>query len=409
MLASLIASFGDFDSGRGRAPGRRGGGARALAARRRAAAPGGVAHGRGAAPRPRPAATPGDARGQGGGAAHERGAAPRRARRRGGGRHRARRTAAPALHVLPSRALARGARRAHAAHARRALDGGRRARASCCPSRRSPSASSARSARSATPASRTGCRPRAEWAARLASVLAVLYLIFNEGYSATDADPAARRSLCEEAIRLGARAGRRCSPREGEVHGAPRADAAPRRTARCARSDADGALVPARRAGSRALAPRRAPLQGLAACAPPRVPRPRPVPGAGRRSRPPTSSRASGADTPWPTIAALYAELESLAPSPVVRVNRAVAEGRARGPEAGLALLAAPRRRGRRAPARRYQPYHAARADLLRRAGRSAEAAAAYRTALELCRGEPERRFLADRLASLERGTHSRS
>ena len=109
----------------------------------------------------------------------------------------------------------------------------------------------------------------------------------------------------------------------------------------------------------------------------------------------------SGADTPWHTIAALYAELEALAPSPVVRVNRAVAEGRARGPEAGLALLAALEGDDAARLLADYQPYHATRADLLRSAGRSEEAAAAYRTALDLCRGEPERRFLAGRLAAL--------
>jgi len=109
----------------------------------------------------------------------------------------------------------------------------------------------------------------------------------------------------------------------------------------------------------------------------------------------------SGADTPWHTIAALYAELDLLAPSPVVRVNRAVAVGRERGPEAGLALLTALEGDGAARVLAAYQPYHAARADLLRRAGRSEEAAAAYRTALELCRGEPERRFLAGRLAGL--------
>jgi RNA polymerase sigma-70 factor (ECF subfamily) len=109
----------------------------------------------------------------------------------------------------------------------------------------------------------------------------------------------------------------------------------------------------------------------------------------------------TGADTPWRTIAALYAELESLVPSPVVRVNRAVAEGRARGPEAGLAVLAALEEDGDPSRLADYQPYHAARADLLRRAGRTDEAAVAYRTALDLCRGEPERRFLARRLAEL--------
>jgi RNA polymerase sigma-70 factor (ECF subfamily) len=109
----------------------------------------------------------------------------------------------------------------------------------------------------------------------------------------------------------------------------------------------------------------------------------------------------SGAETPWATIASLYAELEALTPSPVVRVNRAVAEGRARGPEAGLALLVALEQGPAARRLAEYQPYHAARADLLRRAGRIPEAAAAYRTALGLSPSEPERRFLAERLAGL--------
>jgi RNA polymerase sigma-70 factor, ECF subfamily len=112
----------------------------------------------------------------------------------------------------------------------------------------------------------------------------------------------------------------------------------------------------------------------------------------------------SGADTPWHTIAVLYAELEALTPSPVVRVNRAVAEGRADGPEAGLALLAELEGNDAAHRLAGYQPYYAARADLLRRAGRTEEAAAAYRTALDLCRGESERRFLAGRLAGLTIG-----
>jgi RNA polymerase sigma-70 factor (ECF subfamily) len=109
----------------------------------------------------------------------------------------------------------------------------------------------------------------------------------------------------------------------------------------------------------------------------------------------------SAGDTPWLTIAALYGELEALAPSPVVRVNRAVAEGRAHGPGAGLALLDSLGSADGAGRLAEYQPYHAARADLLRRAGRTEEAAGAYRFAIALCRGEPERRFLERRLAEL--------
>ena len=240
--------------------------------------------------------------------------------------------------------------------------------------------------------------PESEWARRLDSVLAVLYLIFNEGYSATEAEPAVRRSLCEEAIRL-ARVLAALLPREGEAH-ALLALMLLHDARREARFGDDGASVPLDeqdrlRWHCDELFEGLAALRAAASC-----------PGRGAYQVQAAIAAAhvvapSGADTPWHTIAALYAELEALASSPVVRVNRAVAEGRARGPEAGLALLAALEGGDAARLLADYQPYHATRADLLRRAGRSEEAAAAYRTALDLCRGEPERRFLAGRLAGL--------
>jgi RNA polymerase sigma-70 factor (ECF subfamily) len=240
--------------------------------------------------------------------------------------------------------------------------------------------------------------PESEWASRLDPVLAVVYLIFNEGYSATGADPAARRSLCEDAIRLG-RVLAALLPREGEVH-ALLALLLLHDARRDARVGAGGAFVPLDEQDRRhwrrdELAEGLAALRAAAAC-----------PGRGPYQLQAAIAAAhvvapSGAETPWARIAELYAELESLAPSPVVRLNRAVAEARARGPEAGLALLAALEAGDAARRLADYQPYHAARADLLRRAGRSREAAAAYRTAIELCRAEPERRFLAARLAEL--------
>ncbi len=240
--------------------------------------------------------------------------------------------------------------------------------------------------------------PESEWARRVDSVLAVVYLIFNEGYSATEAEPAARRSLCEEAIRL-ARILAALLPREGEAH-ALLALLLLHDARREARVDADGALVPLDEQDRERW--RRDELrEGLAALRT----------AASCRERGPYQVQAaiaaahvvapSGADTPWHTIASLYAELENLAPSPVVRVNRAVAVGRALGAEAGLTLLASLEDEDAARRLADYQPYHAARADLLRCAGRRDEAAAAYRIALELCRGEPERRFLAGRLAGL--------
>jgi RNA polymerase sigma-70 factor (ECF subfamily) len=240
--------------------------------------------------------------------------------------------------------------------------------------------------------------PEEEWAARLDSVLAVVYLIFNEGYSATGADPEARRSLREEAIRL-ARVLAGLAPEAGEAH-ALLALLLLTDARRDARVGADGALVPldeqdrSRWLGLE-LREGLAAVRAAAACA---------GRGAYQVQAAVAAAHAlarTGAETPWAEIAALYAELEALAPSPVVRVNRAVAEGRARGAEAGLALLA-PLEAGDFARAlAAYQPYHAARADLLRQAGRLPEALAAYRTALALAPGEPERRFLARHIARL--------
>jgi RNA polymerase sigma-70 factor (ECF subfamily) len=156
--------------------------------------------------------------------------------------------------------------------------------------------------------------PESEWARRLDSVLAVVYLIFNEGYSATEAEPALRRSLCEEAIRL-ARMLAELLPREGEAHSLF-ALLLLHDARREARVGADGALVPLdeqergrwRRdellAGLAALrtaaaCEERGPYQVQAAIAAAHVVAP------------------SGAETPWHTIAALYAELEALGREPI--------------------------------------------------------------------------------------------
>jgi RNA polymerase sigma-70 factor (ECF subfamily) len=99
-------------------------------------------------------------------------------------------------------------------------------------------------------------------------------------------------------------------------------------------------------------------------------------------------------DTDWPQIAALYSELVRRQPSPVVELNRAVAVAMAEGPEAGLELLDG-------LPLERYHLFHAARADLLRRRGRSADARSAYERAQELATNDAERAFLARRLDEL--------
>jgi RNA polymerase sigma-70 factor (ECF subfamily) len=108
----------------------------------------------------------------------------------------------------------------------------------------------------------------------------------------------------------------------------------------------------------------------------------------------------SAAATDWAQIVALYGELARLDPSPVVELNRAVAVAMRDGPAAGLALIEAILGRGE---LEGYHLAHAARADLCRRLGRSEEARAAYRRALDLARQEPERRFLERRLEEMEK------
>ena len=106
----------------------------------------------------------------------------------------------------------------------------------------------------------------------------------------------------------------------------------------------------------------------------------------------------SPADTDWRQIALLYGRLYTVMPSAVVALNKAVAVGMAEGPEAGLALV---EDLGSRSELADYHLLPATRADVLRRLGRNAEAATAYRTALDLARTDPEREFLANRLLSV--------
>jgi RNA polymerase sigma-70 factor, ECF subfamily len=222
---------------------------------------------------------------------------------------------------------------------------------------------------------------------RLRAVLAVLYLVFNEGYSATAGDALVRHDLCEEAIRL-AKLLAVLMPDEAETLGLL-ALLLLQDSRRNARTGADGQIVlledqdrslwngpridEGLRVLERALALRSpGPYQLQAAI-------------AALHTRP---------HTDWAQIAALYTQLVQHVPSPVVELNRAVAVAMAEGPEHGLALM-------RDLPLDEYHLYHSARADLLRRLERLDEAAAAYRRALDLVQTEPERRFLARRLAEI--------
>jgi RNA polymerase sigma-70 factor (ECF subfamily) len=228
-------------------------------------------------------------------------------------------------------------------------------------------------------------------AERTTGVLAVLYLLFNEGYGATAGEDLLRPDLCAEAIRL-TRIVCELMPAETEATGLL-ALMLLHDSRRAARVDAAGDLVPLDEQdrtrwnqaeideGLRLLTAAAAPAAGqyriqaaIAAC---------------------HASAATPADTDWRRIVWLYGQL---APSPVVELNQAVAIGMADGPAAGLERLDALAASGRLTG---YHLLPASRADLLRRLGHLDDAAESYRRALDLTRTEAERRFLSRRLAEV--------
>jgi RNA polymerase sigma-70 factor (ECF subfamily) len=234
---------------------------------------------------------------------------------------------------------------------------------------------------------------------RLEAVMAVVYLVFNEGYAATAGEGLIRRDLCREAIRM-ARLLARLMPAEPEIR-ALLALVLLHDARRDARLGPEGDLVlledqDRTRWDRRQMAEGLALLEGVAAES---VLGPYAVQAAIAAAH----ARAErAADTDWRRIAALYALLARLSPSPVVELNRAVAVAMADGPEHGLQILDAIEARGALGD---YHLFHAARADLLRRTGRLAAAAESYRRALERASLEAERRFLARRLREVGGGT----
>lgn len=238
----------------------------------------------------------------------------------------------------------------------------------------------------------------AELASRLASVLEVIYLVFNEGYAATAGDDWMRPLLCEEAMRLG-RVLAELAPLEPEVHGlvalmelqasrfAARTDEAGdpillldqnrarwdrllirRGLAALARAEALGGAL----SGSYAL------QAAIAAC---------------------HASARTADETDWGRIASLYEALARLAPSPIVELNRAVAVAMAKGPAEGLAIVDA---LAAEPSLKNYHLLPSVRGDFLLKLGRVKEAAIEFTRAAKMARNDRERRLLLDRAASCQ-------
>jgi RNA polymerase sigma factor (sigma-70 family) len=229
-------------------------------------------------------------------------------------------------------------------------------------------------------------------AARLWSVLEVLYLVFNEGYTATAGDDWMRPALCEEALRLG-RILAELAPKEPEVHGlvALMEIQASRSRARTGPSGEPILLLDQNRARWDQLLIHR----GLAALERAEKLAGEVGPYALQAAIAACHARArTPAETDWARIAALYNALGQLAPSPVVELNRAVAVAMAFGPQAGLnlvdALTAEPSLQG-------YHLLPSVRGDLLRKLGRSGEARAEFERAASLTRNARERELLLER------------
>lgn len=227
---------------------------------------------------------------------------------------------------------------------------------------------------------------------RLSSVLEVVYLIFNEGYAATSGEEWFRPPLCAEALRLG-RIVAGLMPDEPEVHGlvALMEIQASRLPARTGPEGEPVLLLAQDRSRWDRLLVRRglAALQRAADLGAPLGPYTLQAAIAACHARAPSAE-----DTDWERIAALYDALSRVAPSPVVELNRAVAVGRAYGPEAGLEVVDEAAGDG---TLNEYHHLPAVRGDLLERLGRLDEAREAFERAASLTRNEAERRILRER------------
>ena len=234
----------------------------------------------------------------------------------------------------------------------------------------------------------------AELPERLDAVLRVIYLVFNEGYSASAGDSVTRRDLSSEAIRLGRLVVELLAEPEAlgllalmVLHDSRRE----------ARTSPDGELIVLeeqdRSLWNKALIAEGTVLVQRALS----VPRfgPYAIQAAIAAVH---ADAATAADTDWTEIVGLYDVLLTLSPSPVVELNRAVAVAMRDGPQAGLQLVDAILSRG---DLGEYRLAHAARADLSRRLGRTEDARASYSRALQLTRQEPERRFITRRIEAL--------
>ena len=234
-------------------------------------------------------------------------------------------------------------------------------------------------------------------AERLDAVLAVIYLVFNEGYAATRGAPLVRTDLCAEAIRMGRLVRSLMGSQPPPEVTALVALMLLHDARRDARIDEAGDLVileeQDRSRWDRSQIAEALPMVDEAF-------RGGPGPYAAQAAIAALHCRAASTkDTDWPQIVRLYDLLERLQPSPVVSLNRAVAVSMAEGPRPALALVDALADAG---DLDNYHLLHACRADLLRRIGLLAEAAQSYRRALTLATNESERRFLERRLVEME-------